>query len=119
MAGKGSGGSGTGSGRFATTDWRLIAAARGSDVPQARQALAELCAAYWYPLYAYLRRRGHPAEQAQDLTQGLFAHLLERKHGFLAGVEPEKGKFRSFLLTALQHFVSDERDRAAARKRGG
>jgi RNA polymerase sigma-70 factor (ECF subfamily) len=117
MGGQGPGSSG--SGRFATTDWRLIAAARGGDVPRARQALGELCAAYWYPLYAYLRRRRHPAEEAQDLTQGLFAHLLEKERAFLAGLGPEKGKFRSFLLTALQHYVADERDRAAARKRGG
>jgi RNA polymerase sigma-70 factor (ECF subfamily) len=108
---------GFGGGRFATTSWRLIATARGDDVPEARRALAELCAAYWYPLYSYLRRRGHPAEEAQDLTQGFFARLLERK--FLTGLAPEKGKFRSFLLTALQNYVANERERTGARKRGG
>jgi RNA polymerase sigma-70 factor (ECF subfamily) len=107
----------TGFGRFDSTDWQLISAARGADVPEARKALAELCAVYWYPLYAYLRRRGHSAHQAQDLTQGLFAILLERD--FLAGLAPEKGKFRSFLLSALQNHVVNERERAGARKRGG
>jgi RNA polymerase sigma-70 factor (ECF subfamily) len=106
-----------GSGRFATTDWQLIAAVRGADPPQAQQALAVLCAAYWYPLYAYLRRRGHSADQAQDLTQGFFASLLGRD--FLTGIAPEKGKFRSFLLSSLQNYLSHERGRAQARKRGG
>ena len=115
MAGKGPDSSG--SGRFSTTDWQLIAAARGGDLPQARSALGDLCAAYWYPLYAYLRRRGHSADQAQDLTQGFFASLLGRD--FLAGIAPEKGKFRSFLLTSLQNYLANERDRAQARKRGG
>ena len=115
MAGKGPGTSG--SGRFSTTDWQLIAAARGADVPQARNGPGHLCAAYWYPLYAYLRRRGHSADQAQDLTQGFFASLLGRD--FLAGIAPEKGKFRSFLLSSLQNYLSNERrSRAGPQTRG-
>jgi RNA polymerase sigma-70 factor (ECF subfamily) len=117
MAGKGKGSDTSGSGRFASTDWRLIAAARGNDLPQARQALGDLCAAYWYPLYAYLRRRGQGPDQAQDLTQGFFASLLERP--FLAGLAPENGKFRSFLLTSLQHHVANQHAHDAALKRGG
>src|SRR4051812_6216372 len=96
MAGKGPGTSG--SARFTTTNWQLILAARGGDVPEARDALSDLCATYWYPLYAYLRRRHHAADQAEDLTQGFFASLLGRD--FLAGVAPEKGKFRTFLLNS-------------------
>ena len=103
--------------RFATTNWKLIAAARGEDIPEARQALADLCAVYWYPLYAYLRRKGYPADRAQDLTQGLFTKLLE--HNFLAGIAPEKGKFRSFLLTSLNRYLSNQREWHHARKRGG
>jgi RNA polymerase sigma-70 factor (ECF subfamily) len=115
MVGKGPDSSG--SGRFSTTDWQLIFTARGGDVPQARSAVGVLCAAYWYPLYAYIRRRGHSADQAQDLTQGFFASLLARD--FLAGTTPEKGKFRTFLLNSLQNYLANERDRAQARKRGG
>jgi RNA polymerase sigma-70 factor (ECF subfamily) len=103
--------------RFATTNWKLIAVARGEDLQEARQALSDLCAIYWYPLYAYLRRKGYPADRAQDLTQGLFTKLLE--HNFLAGIAPEKGKFRSFLLTALQRYLSNQREWDHARKRGG
>ena len=84
---------------------------------RAQEALATLCQAYWYPLYAYLRRRGHPAEDAEDLTQGFFAHLLEK--GALRSADPERGRFRSFLLASLQHYVSNERARARADKRGG
>jgi RNA polymerase sigma-70 factor (ECF subfamily) len=104
-------------GGFATTHWSLIAAAQDADSSQAQAALAELCDAYWYPLYAYIRRQGVPAEEAQDLTQEFFARLLE-KH-WLDGVDRTKGTFRSFLLTACQHFLANERDRARAQKRGG
>jgi RNA polymerase sigma-70 factor (ECF subfamily) len=103
--------------RFATTNWRLIAAAQGVDQPEARQALADLCAGYWYPLYAYLRQRGYPADRAQDLTQGFFASLLARD--FLADIAPEKGKFRSFLLRSLQNYLANQHDRDHACKRGG
>ena len=102
---------------FATTHWSLVLAAKDRASPQSQEALAALCAAYWYPLYAYVRRRGHDAHQAQDLTQEFFARLLEKD--YLQVVDREKGKFRSFLLAALQHFLSNEYDRAKARKRGG
>jgi len=76
-----------------------------------------LCRLYWYPLYAYLRRRGHAPPEAEDLTQGFFACLLERDA--LAAADPQRGRFRSFLLTSLKHFVADQRDRDRAQKRGG
>jgi RNA polymerase sigma-70 factor (ECF subfamily) len=104
-------------GRFLTTRWSLIVAARQAEAPQARDALAELCRLYWYPLYAYVRRRGHDASAAEDLTQAFFTHLLE-KHA-LASVSPERGRFRSFLLASCQHFLANERERAQALKRGG
>ena len=85
--------------------------------PQAAEALEKLCRTYWYPLYAYVRRQGHAAHDAQDLTQEFFSRLLARN--YLGTVGPEKGKFRSFLLAALNHFMADERDRAMAAKRGG
>lgn len=85
--------------------------------PQAIEALETLCRTYWPPLYAYVRRLGHAPHDAQDLTQEFFARLLQRK--YLASVGREKGKFRSFLLAALNHFLADERDRAKAAKRGG
>jgi RNA polymerase sigma-70 factor (ECF subfamily) len=102
---------------FAPTRWSLIAAAREHDSPEARQALSDLCESYWYPLYAYIRRRGHPAEEAQDLTQEFFARLLARD--FLGAADPSKGRFRAFLLACCKHFLANERDRAAAQKRGG
>jgi RNA polymerase sigma-70 factor (ECF subfamily) len=102
---------------FATTRWSLIVAARGGDSPPARQALAELCRVYWYPLYAYVRRRGHDHETAQDLTQDFFARLLEKND--LAAVDPARGRFRSFLLAACQHFLANRHDRDHALKRGG
>jgi RNA polymerase sigma-70 factor (ECF subfamily) len=102
---------------FATTRWSLIAAARDPAAPEARQALAELCELYWYPLYAYVRRRGHDHAAAEDLTQEFFARLLER-HDW-AAADPDRGRFRSFLLAACQHFLANEHDRATAQKRGG
>jgi RNA polymerase sigma factor (sigma-70 family) len=102
---------------FATTRWSLVAAAQDPAAPEARQALAELCAAYWYPVYAYVRRRGHDHHAAQDLTQGFFARLLEKND--LAAADETRGRFRSFLLTACQHFLANEHDRATAQKRGG
>jgi RNA polymerase sigma-70 factor (ECF subfamily) len=103
-------------GRFLTTRWSLIVAAQ-QPAPQAREALAELCRSYWYPLYAYIRRRGHDAASAEDLTQAFFTHLLE-KHA-LGSVSPERGRFRTFLLTSCQHFLANEHQRANALKRGG
>jgi RNA polymerase sigma-70 factor (ECF subfamily) len=79
--------------------------------------LATLCAAYWYPLYAYVRRQGYSADQAEDLTQGFFARVLEKD--VLRGVDRAKGTFRSFLLACLRHYLANERDRPRARKRGG
>ncbi len=102
---------------FATTHWSVILAAKEGDSPSAQEALEKLCRAYWYPIYAYLRRRGCGEHDAQDLTQGFFAQLLERRS--IQGVEREKGKFRSFLLASLNYFLADERDRANAQKRGG
>jgi RNA polymerase sigma-70 factor (ECF subfamily) len=101
---------------FATTHWTMVLHAGRSDSTAAREALAQLCQTYWYPLYAYVRRRGHAPEDAEDLTQGFFARLLEL--GSLADVSREKGKFRSFLLASLNHYLSDEWDRARAQKRG-
>jgi RNA polymerase sigma-70 factor (ECF subfamily) len=102
---------------FATTHWSVVLAAADQEAPDAAAALERLCRTYWYPLYAYVRRRGYGPDDAQDLTQEFFARFLARKS--LAGVAPQKGKFRSFLLVALRHFLSDQRDRAFAVKRGG
>lgn len=101
---------------FVTTHWSVVLAAGRSNTTRADNALAKLCQTYWHPLYAYVRRRGHSPEDAQDLTQSFFAHLLERKA--VATVSPEKGRFRSFLLASLNHFLSDEWDKARAQKRG-
>jgi RNA polymerase sigma-70 factor (ECF subfamily) len=103
--------------RFATTHWSLIAAAQDPTSPQAREALALLCGSYWYPLYAFIRRQGHAPDQAQDLTQGFFADLLE--HRSLEAVDRTRGRFRSFLLTACKHYLAHERGKARAQKRGG
>lgn len=104
--------------QFAATRWTLVlnAAQRGEN-EQARLALAELCRLYWYPLYAYVRRRGYDPADAQDLTQAFFARLLEKN--WLDAVAPEKGRFRAFLLAALKHFLANEWDKARAQKRGG
>ena len=103
--------------QFPTTRWTLVVAAGDPNRKEARSALVSLCENYWYPLYAYLRRRGYPADQAQDLTQDFFVRVLEGR--YLDRADPQKGRFRSFLLTSLKFFVSDEGDRLRARKRGG
>jgi RNA polymerase sigma-70 factor (ECF subfamily) len=105
--------------RFTETHWTtvLAAAAGGCQSPQAQQALARLCESYWYPLYAFIRRRGYGPHDAQDLTQGFFVHLFE--HDTLQRVDREKGRFRSFLLAALQRYLANERDKAQTLKRGG
>jgi RNA polymerase sigma-70 factor (ECF subfamily) len=95
----------------------MVLAAGQRPTPTSRAALSTLCEQYWYPLYVFLRRQGHDADAAQDLTQGFFARLLEK--GWLQDVRPERGRFRSFLLASLSHYVSNERDRARALKRGG
>lgn len=102
---------------FPTTRWSLVIQAGDPDAPLARESLAELCGAYWYPLYAYIRRRGHDPEQARDLTQDFFARALEK--GLLAEADPTRGRFRSFLRTVCAHFLANRRDWDQARKRGG
>jgi RNA polymerase sigma-70 factor (ECF subfamily) len=104
-------------GRFATTRWSVILAAGRRAQPGWKEALSTLCEVYWYPLYAFARRTGMPPEQAQDLTQEFFTRLLEKDS--LRHADPQKGRFRSFLLTSFKHFAADERDRARAQKRGG
>ena len=103
--------------RFHTTRWSAILVAAQSQLPGSQAALSELCRLYWYPLYAFARRRGHGPSDAQDLTQGFFLHLLE--HRALKQVQPLKGKFRSFLLASFQNFILDETSRARCLKRGG
>ena len=102
---------------FTTTHWSVVLAARGEDSPRAEDALAELCRTYWYPLYAYVRRRGQGPHDAQDLTQAFFERLLEK--GFLRAADRNKGRFRTFLLTAFDHFLANEWRRGQTRKRGG
>jgi RNA polymerase sigma factor (sigma-70 family) len=104
-------------GCFATTHWSVVLTAGHDSAPGAREALEQLCRAYWYPLYCYVRRHVGSAADAEDLTQSFFAHLLERN--MLAKVSREKGRFRSFLLAALRYFLADEWDKVRARKRGG
>jgi len=101
---------------FLTTRWSLVRAAGGPDAPRSRAALSDLCAAYWRPLYAYVRRRGFDVEDARDLTQTFFARLLE-KHA-VEGADPDRGRFRAWLLGALKHFLANEWDRSHALKRG-
>ncbi len=102
---------------FRTTHWSVVLAAKQRDAPEARQALAKLCKAYWYPLYAYVRRRGHNPHDAEDLTQEFFLRLIEKN--YLAGISREGGRFRSYLLATLKHFLSNEWERAQTQKRGG
>ncbi len=103
--------------RFATTQWSLVLAAGNSRDPGRDDALADLCHRYWYPVYAYLRRRGTAADPARDLTQGFFCHLLEKKT--LKAADRDRGRFRSYLLGALKFYLADQHDRASALKRGG
>src|SRR6267142_4821550 len=103
--------------QFRTTHWSLIVAARDRESPHARAALAELCGAYWYPLYAFIRRQGYSPDQAQDQTQEFFARFLEKD--LLGLADRAKGKFCAFLLATCKHFLANERDRANAQKRGG
>ena len=101
---------------FQTTRWSIVRLAVSSTDPAARQALSTLCEAYWYPVYAYIRRSGKGPHDAEDLTQGFFARLLEK--GILAAADPAKGKLRSFLLNCVRNFVTDEHSRDMALKRG-
>ena len=102
---------------FPQTRWTLVVAAGNPHQKEARSALVFLCEKYWYPLYAYLRRRGYRADQAQDLTQEFFIRVLEGR--YVDRAVQEKGRFRAFLLTSLNFFVADEEDRNRAQKRGG
>jgi DNA-directed RNA polymerase specialized sigma24 family protein len=103
--------------RFETTRWSVVRAAGGEHSSAARRALAELCETYWYPLYAYVRRQGHDADEAQDLTQSFFVLLLERHD--VQGLDRSRGRFRAFLLASLRHFLLNEAVRRQALKRGG
>lgn len=102
---------------FVTTHWSVVVTAGRTDTTRAQEALSRLCETYWYPLYAYVRRRGHSPEDAQDLTQEFFARLLARN--WVGAADPDKGRFRTFLLTAMSRFLADEWDKARAQKRGG
>jgi len=102
--------------RFHTTQWTLILSAAADDA-EAGSALNALCQSYWYPVYAFIRRQGHGAPEAEDLTQAFFTRLIEKT--YLAQVDRKRGRFRSFLLTAVKHFLANERDRVMTQKRGG
>jgi RNA polymerase sigma factor (sigma-70 family) len=103
--------------QFTTTHWSVVLNAAQEDTSESAAALESLCRAYWHPLYAYIRRRGHDPHAAQDLTQEFFSRLLGKS--YLRSVDPRKGKFRSFLLAALEHFLANEWRNAHAQKRGG
>jgi RNA polymerase sigma factor (sigma-70 family) len=103
-------------GHFPTTQWSLIVSSRQRPTANSQEALASLCTTYWYPLYAHVRRQGESVEDAQDLTQGFLARLLE-KH-YLEDFDRERGRFRTFLVSAFRHYVTNERDRERAQKRG-
>jgi RNA polymerase sigma-70 factor (ECF subfamily) len=107
----------TGAAVFATTHWSVVLAAGQSSAPGAQDALEKLCRTYWYPLYVYVRRQGNSPEDAQDLTQDFFARLLEKKYLQLA--DPDRGKFRAFLLKSLKHFLVNEWEKGRTQKRGG
>lgn len=102
---------------FATTRWSQVLAAGGDDAQISREALAELCRTYWYPLYAFVRRKGWSAQDAEDVTQGFFLRLMEGD--WLARADRDKGRFRTFLLTMLTRFLANQRDKACRQKRGG
>ncbi len=100
-----------------TTCWTMVRNAAAGNDTRSRQALSTVCESYWFPLYAFIRRSGRSMQDAEDLTQDFFAHLLRGK--ILAGADPGKGRFRTYLLRCLQNFMADQRDRAGAQKRGG
>lgn len=103
--------------QFVTTSWTQVLAARGTATTESRQALEALCRAYWYPLYALVRREGFGVDEARDLTQGYFVELLDK--GYLDDFDPSLGRFRVFLKTSVKHFLSKEREKAHTWKRGG
>src|SRR5712671_3857274 len=102
---------------FRTTHWSVVLLARESGSNQGMKALEELCRAYWYPIYSFIRRQGHDSPQAQDLTQGFFARILEKD--YLSDADAARGRFRSFLLGSLKHYLANEWDYARRQKRGG
>jgi RNA polymerase sigma-70 factor (ECF subfamily) len=102
---------------FATTHWSVVVKAGDSRSPESDAAMERLCRTYWYPLYAFVRRKGRPHEDARDLTQAFFAKFLE-KH-YLRSVDASRGKFRTFLLRSMTHFLANEWDKAQAQRRGG
>jgi RNA polymerase sigma-70 factor (ECF subfamily) len=102
---------------FNTTRWTMVLAASRRRTPESDAALENLCASYWYPLYAYVRRQGHSREDAEDLTQAFFARFLQKN--YLEGLDAGRGRFRAFLLAALKHFLANEWDKARSQKRGG
>jgi DNA-directed RNA polymerase specialized sigma24 family protein len=104
-------------GCFLTTHWSMVMRAGDSQSPEAGLAMERLCADYWYPLYSFVRRTGHGHEDACDLTQGFFARFLEKD--YLRSVDATRGKFRSFLLTAMKFHLSNEWDKSQAQRRGG
>jgi len=104
-------------GGFRTTRWSVVLLSAQSQAPGSKEALAQLCSTYWYPLYAFVRYRCHSPQDAQDLTQGFFLHLLE--HKALTHVDPLKGKFRSFMIASLQNYLSHQGELARRLKRGG
>lgn len=106
-----------GTGGFSVTRWSVVLAAGQEDSEAGREALDQLCRLYWRPIYSFVRHRGHSPEDARDLTQEFFARLLAKD--FLAGVAPSKGRFRTFLLAALKHYLANEWDKARCQKRGG
>src|SRR5688572_21548555 len=103
--------------QFTTTHWSVVLAAGDTSSPQSDLALAELCRTYWYPLYAFVRRKGNSPHDAQDLTQAFFARLLEKN--YVAQADRERGRFRTYLLAAFTHFLADEWDKGQRLKRGG
>ena len=102
---------------FATTHWTVVLTAGRTHTPQSDHALEQLCRSYWFPLYAYVRRRGKTKEDAEDLTQAFFARFLEKN--YLEGLSAERGRFRAFLLASLKHFLANEWDKSQRQKRGG
>lgn len=102
---------------FVTTRWTVVLSAGRKSSPQSDHALGELCQTYWYPLYAYVRRKGHSREDAEDLTQAFFERFLQRN--YLEGLNAERGRFRAFLLASLKHFLANEWDKSQRQKRGG
>ena len=103
--------------RFATTRWSVVLAAGQADSRESKRALESLCETYWFPIYTYVRRHAPDAHDAQDITQGFFTHLLDKEA--IGKAHPNRGRFRAFLLTALQNFLMNEREKARAEKRGG